>query len=111
DADRPQRLDRLPALHALDVAVLVAHSRAGTGLDEDPLPVRLDEQQVQPAEQAPAVIGLDEPAPERLRDDPEEATGIRSEPARADDPHAHSARVGAGRADLVQRLAHDLDTR
>ena len=96
--DRAQRLGRVAALDALDVAILLAHPHAGAGLDEEAVPVGLDEQEVEAAEDPPALVGGHEPAPQRLRHDAEEAAGIGPEPAGADDadrdPAGESARGG-----------------
>ena len=106
---RAQRLGRIAALDALDVAILVAHPHAGAGLDQDPLAAGVDQQQVQAAEQPAALIGLGQARPERSRDDAEEAAGIGPEPAGADDADADVAGVDARLArggDGEQRLGH-----
>ena len=79
---------------------------AGAGLDQDALAAGLDEQQVQAAEEAPAVIGLGEAAPQRARHDAEEAAGVGTEPAGAHDPDGGPAGEASRVLDDVERLAH-----
>ena len=102
---RAQRLGRVAALDALDVAVLVAHPHAGAGLDQQPMPAGLDQQQVQTAEDAAALVGAHEAAPQRLRHDAEEATGIGPEPAGAHDAEGDATAERPGGTDLVKRRA------
>ena len=88
---------RLTALDALDVSVLVSHPLSGAGLDQDVLAGVLDEEQVQAAEQAATLVGVDHPRPQRSGHDPEEAPRIGPEPAGPNDPHSRGAvRPGLG---------------
>ena len=108
---RAHRLRRVAALDALDVSVAIGHAHAGAGLDQDAFAARVDEQQVQAAQDAAAGVGLDEPAPQRLRDDAEEAAGVGTEPAGAQhldaDPTGESLRL----VERVERLGHGRVTR
>ena len=74
---------------------LSAHPHAGAGLDHDPLAAGLDEQEVEPAAETAALIGVDEAAPQGLRHDPEEAARVGAEPARAHDPHGDATGEGS----------------
>ena len=104
--------DRVAALDALDVAVLVRHPHAGAGLDHDPLAAGIDEQEVQAAQEAAAVVGVGEAAPERLGDDPEEAAGVGPEPAGAQDADGHATGEGAWLLEQERRgVAHRRATR
>ena len=100
--DRAQRLRGVAALDALDVAILLAHPHAGAGLHEEAVPIGLDQQEIEAAEDPPALVGGHEPAPQRFRHDAEEAAGIGPEPAGADDADRDPAGESMWRGDLVE---------
>src|SRR6185503_4876 len=100
--DRAQRLGRVATLDAFDVAILLAHPHTGAGLHQETVPVGLDEQESEAAEDAAALVGGHEPAPQRFRHDAEGAAGIGPEPAGADNADGDPAGEPLRRGDLME---------